>query len=222
MPQAACFLAVSNLNLVLLSKQNLIPPAPPVFEQKGMNCSFLTNVSWAGRPCGFPLSESLIESALQSPMQKGAGSLPNLLPPWFCLPGKLGGRGGEVWIKSVFASQPWGWVVCLLLLALMFGCAKARCRDGEKPVTWVLSLEDFGYMHFHSYILFLLLCKCFLSLINDLGYLEDWQKQLSAFFLCSPCINLFVSKICLLMWCLVHSLGDFTSSLQRKFWDLFL
>lgn len=27
-------------------------------------------------------------------------------------------------------------------------------RDGEKPVSWVLPLEDFGHMHFDFYILF--------------------------------------------------------------------
>lgn len=27
-------------------------------------------------------------------------------------------------------------------------------RDGEKPVSWVLPLEDFGHMHFDFYIWF--------------------------------------------------------------------
>lgn len=56
-----------------------------------MNRSFLTNVNGAGRPSGFPLSKSLIEIALQSPMWKGARSLlslPTVLPPL-----KAGGVG---------------------------------------------------------------------------------------------------------------------------------
>lgn len=93
MPQAACFLAVSYLDLVLLQQAEFDFRSPPqlVFEWKCMNRSFLTNVNGAGRPSGFPLSKSLIEIALQSPMWKGARSLlslPTVLPPL-----KAGGVG---------------------------------------------------------------------------------------------------------------------------------
>lgn len=86
MQQTACFLAVSYLDLVLLQQAEFdFPPPQLVFEWKYMNRSFLTNANRAGRSSGFPLFESLIEIALQSPMQKG-GWFSSECPPWFCLP----------------------------------------------------------------------------------------------------------------------------------------
>lgn len=83
------------------SKQNIPPPA--VFELGRMDRRLLTNVNGAGRPSRFPLSESLIEIALQNPMREGAGSLPNL--PRGVASIESWGRLDE---NSALASQPWG------------------------------------------------------------------------------------------------------------------
>lgn len=101
MLQAACFLAVRYLDLVLLQQAEY--PPPPVFELGRMDRRLLTNVNGAGRPSRFPLSESLIEIALQNPMREGAGSLPNL--PRGVASIESWGRLDE---NSALASQPWG------------------------------------------------------------------------------------------------------------------
>lgn len=51
----------------------------------------------------------------------------------------------------------------------------------EKPAPWVLPPEDFGHEHFGFGSLWF-----FLSLLNDPGYLGDYQKRLPALLLCSP------------------------------------